>query len=40
MVTEFAIEEQSVWKDVLRDKYEMEGKWTTNAVNSLYGVSL
>lgn len=36
----FAAEEQSLWRDAIKLKYGMDGKWTTKAVNSTYGVSL
>ncbi|OIS95712.1 cbl-interacting serinethreonine-protein kinase 9, partial [Nicotiana attenuata] len=36
----FAADEQSLWREVVREKYGMEGKWTTKPVRSPYGVSL
>lgn len=33
-------EEQSLWKKVIREKYGMNGKWTTKSVNGPHGVSL
>lgn len=36
----FASGEQSLWKDVIQSKYEVEHHWTTKLVTSTYGTSL
>lgn len=36
----FVSHEESLWKEVIKEKYDMEGKWTTKTVEGPYGVSL
>lgn len=36
----FSTTEQSLWKNVIKARYGMGGSWTTNSINSPYGVSL
>ncbi|CAN4128418.1 unnamed protein product [Withania somnifera] len=36
----FAANELTLWKAMILDKYEREGKWTTKCCNESYGISL
>lgn len=36
----FVSDEQSLWKRVIKAKYDMEGVWITKEVSSTYGVGL
>lgn len=35
-----ASSEQALWKELIKQKYEMEGHWTIKLVTSTYGTSL
>ena len=36
----FVAEDGSLWKDVIKEKYGIEGQWTTNSVSGPYKLSL